>query len=115
VNIAGNWSGTLESENFPRRTITMMVVQGGSCVDGAWTAAGSDWKGAISGYAGSDSYSGQISVEAVTDTGERCSGVGNASGEVGADTLRWTSPGFSAVGQCSGTLPKSVVITLHRT
>jgi hypothetical protein len=114
VNIAGNWSGTFESENFSTRTITMTVVQGGNCVDGVWTSGASDWTGAISGFAGADSFSGQISFEAVTESGDRCTGVGNTSGQVGSDTLRWTSTGFTAVGQCTGTLPKAIVISLRR-
>jgi hypothetical protein len=113
VKIAGTWSGTLESENFSTRTITMTVVQGGNCVDGVWTSGASDWTGAISGFAGADSFSGQISFEAVTESG-RCTGVGDTSGQVGTDTLRWTSTGFTAVGQCSGTLPKTIVISLRR-
>jgi hypothetical protein len=113
VNIAGPWSGTLESENFSTRTITMTVVQGGNCVDGVWTSGASDWTGAISGFAGADSFSGQISFEAATESG-RCTGVGDTSGQVGANTLRWTSTGFTAVGQCSGTLPKTIVISLRR-
>jgi hypothetical protein len=114
VNIAGNWNGTFESENFSTRTIAMTVVQGGNCVDGVWTSGASDWTGAISGFAGPDSFSGQISFEAVTESGDRCTGVGNTSGQVGSDTLRWTSTGFTAVGQCTGTLPKTIVISLRR-
>jgi hypothetical protein len=114
VNIAGSWTGTMESSNFPPRTVVMTVVQGGNCVDGAWTSSPGNWSGAISGYAGTDSYSGQISVELVTDNGDRCSGVGTTSGPVNADSLRWTSTGFSTTGQCSSALPQSVVITLQR-
>ena len=114
VNIAGTWSGTLESDNLPTRTITMTVVQGGSCVDGAWTTGGSEWTGAISGYAGADSFSGQISIEAVTDGGARCTGVTDTSGPVGTDTLRWTSTGFTAAGSCSGALPETIVLSLQR-
>jgi len=114
VNIAGNWSGTFESGNFSTRTITMTVVQGGNCVDGVWTSGASDWTGAISGFAGADSFSGQISFEAVTERGDRCTAVGNTSGQVGSDTLRWTSTGFTAVGQCTGTLPNTIVISLRR-
>src|SRR5215831_2845168 len=63
VNLAGVWTGTLESSNFPTRTVTLTVVQGGSCVDGAWNSSTSDWTGAISGFAATDSFSGQISFE----------------------------------------------------
>jgi len=113
ANIAGRWSGTFESGNFSTRTITMTIVQGGNCVDGAWASA-SGWTGAISGFAGADSFSGQISFEAITESGERCAGVGDTSGTVGTDTLRWTSAGFTAVGPCTGTLHRTVVISLRR-
>src|SRR5215471_3904626 len=69
VNIAGVWTGTLESSNFPTRTVTLTVVQSGSCVDGAWSSSSSDWTGAISGFAGADSFSGQISFERSADAG----------------------------------------------
>src|SRR5439155_10278252 len=89
VNIAGSWNGTMQSSNFPAHPLAMTVVQGGNCVDGAWRASAGDWTGAISGYARTDSFAGQISVEIVADSGDRCSGVGTTSGPVNGDSLRW--------------------------
>jgi hypothetical protein len=40
--------------------------------------------------------------------------VGTVSGPVGANSLRWTGTGFTAVGSCAGDLPQSVVIALQR-
>lgn len=113
ANVSGSWSGTLSSSNFPDHTITLSVVQGGNCVDGSWTSSSQDWTGAISGLAGADSYAGQMSIEVVVG-GTRCSGVGNVSGAVGADTISWTGTGFSPVGQCGIALPQTIVVTLHR-
>jgi hypothetical protein len=110
VNVAGTWTGTLESSNFAPRTVSFDVVQGGSCVDGAWMTSPSEWAGAISGYADTTSFSGSVSIERVAD---KCTGITNISGDVGTNTLRWTSTGFT--GNCSGgALPQSVILTLQR-
>jgi hypothetical protein len=115
VNLAGVWTGTLESSNFPTKTVTLTAVQGGNCVDGAWTTASSDWNGAISGFAAADSYSGQISFERTADGGGKCSAVGNITGPAGPNSLRWTSSGLDPVGSCTGDTPKTIVLTLNRT
>ncbi len=115
VNMAGSWSGTLESSNQQMRSVTMVVVQDGSCVDGVWTSTQDAWMGAISGYAAADSFSGDISIQTVNDLGERCTGVGKTSGPVDAGSLRLTSPGmFSAVIKCNSLLPQSLVLTLRK-
>jgi hypothetical protein len=113
VNIAGNWTGTFESDNFSARTIKMIVVQTGNCVDGVWDSVPAEWDGAISGFAAADSFSGQISFERTTADG-KCTAVGNITGPVGDRTLRWTSSTMNAVGQCAGDLPRSLVLTLQR-
>src|SRR5215510_12792124 len=51
VNMAGDWTGTVEFSNFPSRPATLTVIQTDSCVDGVWTDPTGDWKGAISGLA----------------------------------------------------------------
>jgi hypothetical protein len=91
-------------------TVSLDVVQGGTCVDGAWMTSTSDWDGAISGYADSTSFSGSMSIERFAD---KCVGTSTISGDVGTNTLRWTSTGFA--GNCSGgPLPQSVILTLQR-
>jgi hypothetical protein len=115
VNIAGNWVGTFESANLGTQTIAMVVVQSANCVDGSWKSSTNDWTGAISGFAGKDSYSGQMSLErpgSIASGG--CLAIGNISGEVGSDTLRWTGTGVTPMGQCIGDLPRSIVITMRR-
>jgi hypothetical protein len=115
VNLAGSWSGTLESSTHQTRTVTMVVVQDGSCVDGVWTSTQDQWTGAISGYATADSFTGDISIQTPNDLGDRCTGVGKTSGPVDTGSLRLTSPGmFSVVIRCNSLLPQSVVLTLRK-
>ena len=114
VNIAGTWTGTLESSNFGTRMIKMLVVQSGNCVDGVWDSLPAEWTGAISGYATVDSYSGQISLERTTEDGSRCTAVGKITGPVTGTTLRWTGDSLSSVGQCKGDIPRSIVVVLQR-
>jgi hypothetical protein len=112
ANVAGTWTGTLESAGFAPRRITILAFQGGTCVDGAWRTEPAEWVGAISGYADVSSFSGSISFQRPADGPGKCGGVGEFSGAVGATQLRWTSTGFT--GECSGGLPQSVTITLQR-
>jgi hypothetical protein len=112
VNVAGNWTGTFESSGFAPRAITLLAFQTGACVDGAWKTEPEEWVGAISGYADVASFTGSISFQRPGDGAGECSGVGTFSGDVGADTLRWTSTGFT--GECAGGLPSTVTITLRR-
>jgi hypothetical protein len=112
ANVAGTWTGTLESTGFATRRITILAFQGGTCVDGAWRTEPAEWVGAISGYADVSSFSGSISFQRPADGPGRCGGIGEFSGAVGASELRWTSTGFT--GECAGGLPQSVTITLRR-
>jgi hypothetical protein len=90
----------------------MDIVQTGACVDGVWTSTPSEWAGAISGFAGAQSFSGQISLEQTGNEGAKCVGVGTVIGEVGQTTIKWTVDSFSA--DCVARFPQSMVITLRR-
>jgi hypothetical protein len=114
VQIAGTWTGTLESSNFPPQPVTMVVVQADSCVDGTYANASNDWKGAISGFASTDSFSGQISFERTADGGGRCQAAGNISGAVEGDAFRWKAGALNAAGTCNGGLPQDVILSLRR-
>jgi hypothetical protein len=109
VNIAGTWVGTFESPNLGVQTITLTVVQLANCVDGTWINSSQDSRGAISGFAAKDSFSGQMSIER-----GRCSAVGNISGEVGSSTLRWTGGGVTPLAPCADALPESIVLSMRR-
>jgi hypothetical protein len=112
ANVAGNWTGTLESAGAAPRTISVLAFQTAACVDGAWNSDPAEWVGAISGYADVGSFSGSISIQRPADGPGKCGGVGTFSGEVGDATIRWTSSGFT--GECAGGLPQAVTITLRR-
>jgi hypothetical protein len=112
ANVAGNWTGTLESSGFAPRAISILAFQGGACVDGAWSTEPAEWVGAISGYADVGSFSGSISFQRPADGPGKCGGIGTFSGEVRDDTIKWTSTGFT--GECAGGLPQMVTITLRR-
>src|SRR5262245_10949957 len=112
VNLAGNWTGTVESANFPARTIVLVVVQALNCVDGEWKDASGDWKGAISGFASADGFSGQISFERSADGGGRCQASGRIAGKVAGDTFRWTADPLSAPGTCTGDLPQGLTLSV---
>jgi hypothetical protein len=110
--MAGNWVGTLESANTAPITLSMVIVQFADCVDGSWRSADGDWSGAISGFARTDAFSGQITFERRSNGG--CLASGNIGGDVGSDTLRWISVGATALGDCPGTLPQSITLTMRR-
>ena len=115
VNLAGNWVGTFESANQGTQSISMLVVQFDNCVDGSWRSTSGDWSGAISGFAGKDFYTGQISLERPASSPDgACQAIGNVQGEVGSSTLRWTGTGLTATRPCAGELPQSIVITMRR-
>jgi hypothetical protein len=115
VNLSGSWTGTMESANFPSRTITMDVAQSADCVDGSWSTVPAGWDGGISGYADTASYSGLMSIELVGTDGGKCSGTTQISGDASTSAITWKSTGFTSyVGTCAGGLPQSVVVTLHR-
>jgi hypothetical protein len=112
--MAGNWTGTVKSSNFPTRNITLVVSQGDSCVDGEWHDATLDWKGAISGFASADSFSGQLSFERTDAGGGKCQAAANISGPVG-DVMKLAAGDLSSPpGSCTGDLPQALVLTLTR-
>ena len=112
VNMNGTWVGTLETPAPGVQQIRMTVVQSANCVDGAWRSDSSDHRGALSGYADKDSYTGLLSFERGS-----CLGIVQITGNVGADTLRLTGGPVTksvASGTCADPLPESVVLSLRR-
>jgi hypothetical protein len=110
ASLAGQWLGTLESSNFAPRTISLEAFQTAiNCVDGAWASVPQEWAGAISGLTGVGSFSGFMSFEGSGG----CTGIASVSGDVGVDSLTWTSTGFTA-GKCPQGTPQSVVIRMRR-
>jgi len=115
ANLAGTWTGTIESANFPARAITLIVVQSFNCVDGEWRDATGDWKGAISGLAAADSFSGQISLERTANGGGKCQAASSVTGPAGGDSFRWTADPLTApAGSCTGDLPQAFTLSVRR-
>lgn len=114
ANMAGTWTGSAESSNFPAHAITLVVTQADSCVDGVWNDATFGWKGAISGLATADSFSGQISFERSSDAGGKCQAAGTVSGPVDGNTIRLTAGSLTAGGTCVGDLPQSLILSVQR-
>ena len=112
VNMAGTWTGTLEAQDQAVQQVTLTVVQSTNCVDGTWRSTSSDSRGAISGFAGKDSYTGLFSLERGS-----CIGVVTITGEVGTDALRLTGGPVTksaASGTCADPLPASLALSLRR-
>ena len=111
VNMNGTWVGTLESPDGVQQ-ITMTVVQFANCVDGTWRNASQDARGALSGFAAKDSYTGLLSFELGS-----CLGVVEVTGNVGGDTMRLTGGPVTksaGSGACSDPLPQLIVLSLRR-
>ena len=112
VNMNGTWVGTVESPDRDVQQVTMTVVQSSNCVDGTYRSAAQDLRGAISGYATKDSFSGLFSFEQGS-----CLGIVDVSGRVAADVLQLTGGPVRpsvASGACPTPLPQSITLSLRR-
>jgi hypothetical protein len=110
VDMNGTWVGTLEFPDRGAQQVTMTVSQFSNCVDGTWRSSGSDSRGALSGFAGKDSYTGLFTFDAP------CMGVVQITGSVSGDALRLTGGPVKPVGSgaCVDPLPESIVLALRR-
>jgi hypothetical protein len=109
VNMAGTWVGTIETPDAGVQPVTVTVVQFANCVDGTWRSGSGDSRGAISGFAAKDSFSGQVSIERGS-----CTGVADITGAVGADTIQWTTGTVKPFVSCFDPLPQTIVLSLRR-
>jgi hypothetical protein len=109
VNMAGTWVGTIETPDAGVQSVTLTVAQFANCVDGTWRSGSGDSRGAISGFAGKDSFTGQVSFERGP-----CSAVADIGGTVGPDTIQWTAATVRPFGSCADPLPQSIVLSLRR-
>lgn len=110
VDMNGTWVGTLEFPDRGAQQVTMTVSQFSNCVDGTWRSSGSGSRGALSGFAGKDSYTGLFTFDAP------CMGVVQITGSVSGDALRLTGGPVKPVGSgaCVDPLPESIVLALRR-
>jgi hypothetical protein len=112
-NLAGTWTGTIESAAFTTREISAQIVQTGvDCVDGAWRTTATEMNGAISGFAqASSSFSGFLSVEGTPNGSGLCLGVVRVTGSATATGIKWT---WVNDGNCAGGIQQTVTFKLHK-
>jgi hypothetical protein len=112
-NLAGTWTGTIESAAFTTREISAQLVQTGvDCVDGAWRTTATELNGAISGFAqASSSFSGFLSVEGTPNGSGLCLGVVRVTGSATSTGIKWT---WVNDGNCAGGIQQTVTFKLHK-
>ena len=112
-NLAGAWTGTIESPAFTTREISAQIVQTGvDCVDGAWRTTATEMNGAISGFAqASSTFSGFLSVEGTPNGSGLCLGVVRVTGSATPTGIKWT---WVNDGNCAGGIPQTVTFKLHK-
>jgi hypothetical protein len=112
-NLAGTWTGTIESAAFTTREISAQIVQTGvDCVDGAWRTTATELNGAISGFAqASSSFSGFLSVEGTPNGSGLCLGVVRVTGSATSTGIKWT---WVNDGNCAGGIQQTVTFKLHK-
>jgi hypothetical protein len=113
AQLAGNWTGNLQSSNFPTVAITLQLSQTSGAVTGTWTSssAATDWTGTVSGTASANSFTGMFTVSSPSAAAGGCNGTATVNGAAGGATLTWTSPGFT--GSCTGE-PANLTLNLQR-
>jgi hypothetical protein len=112
-NLAGAWTGTLESSAFATRDVSAQIVQSGvDCVDGAWQTIPTGLNGAISGFAKSaSSFDGFLSVEGSPGGSGLCLGVVRVTGSATSTGIKWT---WTNDGTCAGGIQQTVTFKLHK-
>lgn len=112
-NLAGTWTGTIESPALTTREISAQIVQTGvDCVDGAWRTTATEMNGAISGFAqASSTFSGFLSVEGTPNGSGLCLGVFRVTGSATPTGIKWT---WVNDGNCAGGIQQTVTFKLHK-
>lgn len=115
ANIAGGWSGTLESSNFGIHSVLAQFTQTSATVTGTWASMtlGGGSSGNFTGTTDVSSFTGIMTLSAPSTAGGVCTGTASIAGPASSSlaTLRWTSVGFT--GTCTG-MPLNVVLALQR-
>ncbi len=96
AQMAGGWSGTLETSNYLPLVAFMDLTQTGTDLRGTWfsTSSGNNIAGNITGTVGPSSFTGTITFSFAQTTG--CSG--SFSGSAGGNSFSWASAAFT--GNC---------------
>jgi hypothetical protein len=113
VNVAGNWTGNMESSNYATVAIELQFTQSAGTVTGTWATGSGAWNGSVSGTASTSNFTGLFTINAVGVGGAACSGTASVSGALTQtpQTIKWTSPGFT--GNCTG-MPLTLTWNLQR-
>lgn len=113
AQVAGLWTGNLESSNWNTVAVELQLTQAGTAVNGTWASSTVDWNGTITGTVTPDSFSGSFTMSApnALNVGPRCTGNASVSGPAGGNTFRWTGPGFT--GSCTG-MPTGFALNMQR-
>ena len=112
--IGGNWTGHLQSANWPAAPIVVSFTQTDASVTGTWTSATFDWNGTFNGAVTKTNFSGTATLSGPTESGVgRCTGNATFTGaaSTGAPTLVLTSAGFTS--SC-GNAPSGLTWNLQR-
>jgi hypothetical protein len=113
-SVAGTWTGTLTSSNFPTMTVQLDLRQTQDVLSGTWSSAAADWNGTIIGTvntAGSISAGITISAPPETPGGPRCTAQSPFGGAVTTSLFSGAIAGFT--GTC-GNLPQGASIVTKR-
>ena len=99
ANIAGTWSGTLESSNYVPLAVFVTISQTSATVSGTWGAqtGTSGIAGNITGTVDPSSFTGTMTLSINQSAG--CSGSFNGAVATASSTMTWTSAGFT--GNCN--------------
>ena len=113
ANVAGSWSGTLESSNYQPLAVFVTLNQTSATVTGTWAAqsGASGIAGNVNGTTDSSSFTGSITFSINQTAGCSASFSGGASS---AATMTWTSAGFTGNCNLVGGNPLSPRFVLQR-
>jgi hypothetical protein len=109
--VAGNYTGTIQTNNFGTQAIQIQVSQNQEVVTGQWTSD-AGWSGTLVGRVETTgSMTAAMSIVAANAAGVGCAGTATVGGGFTTALLSLGSPGFS--GQCSA-LPQDLTILTRR-
>jgi hypothetical protein len=111
-NLAGTWTGTIESTEFAARPISAQFVQSVDCVDGAWKTTETGWSGAFSGFAlANNTFGGFVSFEGSLAGSGLCPTATRVTGSASTSAIKWTTV---SDGNCDGGKSQTVTFVLRK-
>ena len=114
-NLAGTWTGNLESTNFSATSVQLTLSQTSDTVSGNWTSP-NDWNGTVNGTVAANSFSGTVTISAPNSSGigARCTGTSAlTAGNVGPATTTLTISGSGFSGSCTG-MPQNIRFVVQK-